>query len=61
VKARTRKFGTEVPPPYPNGWYAIEASENVKKDRAKSVDMLGENFVVFRSKSNEVFVLVSSN
>lgn len=52
-----RKFGEKHPPPYPNGWFAIEQSRNIKRGQAKSVDILGENLVIFRSNSNEVFVL----
>jgi cholesterol 7-desaturase len=55
---RLRKIGSKIPPPYPNGWYAIAESSEVKKGTAKSINCLGENFVVFRSsKSNEVFIL----
>lgn len=55
---RLRKIGSKIPPPFPNGWFAIIESKEVKAGTAKSVNCLGENFVVFRaSKSKEVFVL----
>lgn len=54
---RLRKIGSKIPPPYPNGWFAITTSKEIKLGKALSVDCLGENFVVFRSESNEVFVL----
>lgn len=55
---KLRKIGTKIPPPYPNGWFAIVESKEVKPGTAKNVDCLGENFVVFRSQTNnEVFVL----
>lgn len=55
---RLRKVGVKLPPPFPNGWYAIAESSEVKLGTSKSINCLGENFVVFRSsKSNKVFVL----
>lgn len=55
---RTRKLGSKIPPPFPNGWYVLAESREVKSGCAISVDCLGENFVVFRSnKSGKVFVL----
>jgi nitrite reductase/ring-hydroxylating ferredoxin subunit len=54
---RLRKVGDKLPPPYPNGWFAITDSSEIKSGTAKSVNCLGENLVVFRStNSNEVFV-----
>lgn len=53
-----RKIGTKLPPPFPNGWYRLAASREIKPGKAKHIDCLGENFVVFRSQeSNDVFVL----
>lgn len=53
-----RRIGSKIPPPYPNGWFAIAKSKEIKSGTAKNIDCLGENFVVFRSQtSNEVFVL----
>lgn len=55
---KLRKIGSKIPPPFPNGWFAIAQSKDIKAGTAKNVDCLGENFVVFRSqKSNEIFVL----
>lgn len=51
-------MGSKLPPPYPNGWFAIAESKEVKSGTAISVNCLGENLVAFRSStSNEVFVL----
>jgi cholesterol 7-desaturase len=54
---RTRKIGEKIPPPFPNGWFAVASSCDVKKGEAKNFDCLGENFVIFRSSSDKVFVL----
>ena len=54
---RLRKLGEKIPPPFPNGWFAISESHEVKRGQAKSLDCLGENFVIFRSENNDVFVL----
>jgi len=54
---RLRQVGTKIPPPFPNGWYAIAESKEVKNGIAISVNCLGENFAVFRSTtSSKVFV-----
>lgn len=48
----------KLPPPYPNGWFAIAESKEIKAGAAESIECLGETFVVFRSTSTgEVFVL----
>lgn len=49
-----KKIGDGVPPPFPNGWYAVAESKEVKKGQAISVDCLGENFVVFRTEEGIV-------
>ncbi|KAG5678787.1 hypothetical protein PVAND_008424 [Polypedilum vanderplanki] len=55
---RLRKIGSKLPPPYPNGWFAIATSKEIMRGKAKNIECLGEHFVVFRaSNSNEVFVL----
>lgn len=55
---RLRKIGAnELPPPYPNGWYSIMESSDLKKGEAKNVSALGEQFVVFRTLDNTVYVL----
>ncbi|XP_070494289.1 cholesterol 7-desaturase nvd-like [Chironomus tepperi] len=55
---RLRKPGTNIPPPYPNGWFALATSDEIKPGTAKSIDCLGENFVVFRSAvTKQVYVL----
>lgn len=55
---KLRKIGDRIPPPYPNGWYAIAESLEVAAGQAIAVNCLGENFVVFRNaESGEAFVL----
>lgn len=54
---RLRNFGEKIPPPYPNGWFAIADSKEVQTGRAISVDCLGEHLVVFRTESGEVNIL----
>lgn len=57
-KAFVRTKGQKVPPPFPNGWFVVAESREIVSGSAKSVDCLGENFVVFRSsKDDEIFVL----
>lgn len=55
---KARNIGSKIPPPFPNGWFAIAESHDIKPGKAKNIDCLGENFVVFRSlESNEIFIL----
>lgn len=56
-KSRARK-SQKYPPPYPNGWFAVAESKEIKAGSAKSISCLGESFAVFRSSSSgKVFVL----
>ncbi|KAF8980751.1 hypothetical protein BGZ46_003750, partial [Entomortierella lignicola] len=53
-KRRAVKF----PPPYPNGWYKLARSEEVKPGQVISVNGLGRAFAVFRGAvDQEVHVL----
>lgn len=47
VHLRNRKIG-EIPPVYPNGWFCLLESSQLKKGQVKHVAALGENFAVFR-------------
>lgn len=53
---KARKIGN-LPPVYPNGWFALLESNELKRKQAKYVSALGENFAVFRSESGQVHVL----
>ncbi|XP_065354900.1 cholesterol 7-desaturase nvd [Calliphora vicina] len=55
---KLRKIGVkELPPPYPNGWYSIMESSDLRQGEAKSVSALGEQFAIFRTLDNTVYVL----
>ena len=45
------------PPPFPNGWYNVLKSKEIKSEEVKSVDVNGRNLVVFRGKDKEVYAL----
>lgn len=53
---RLRKIG-DLPPIYPNGWFALLESDDLKKSEVKHVVALGENFAVFRNDRGEVKIL----
>lgn len=40
---RLRKIGDRMPPPYPNGWYGIAESKDVKCEQAISINALGKS------------------
>lgn len=44
---KNRKVG-KLPPVYPNGWFALLESSQIKKGQVKHVSALSENFAVFR-------------
>lgn len=45
---RIRNVGTKVPPPFPNGWFKIIDTEELKAGTAHSVNMLG----IYLGKNN---------
>lgn len=47
ARSKNRKVG-KLPPIYPNGWFALLESSQIKKGQVKHVSALGENFAVFR-------------
>lgn len=53
---KQRKIG-DLPPVYPNGWFAIAESSDVKPSKVKYVAALGENFAVFRTKEGCIKVI----
>ena len=44
-------------PVFPNGWYAACRFDEIKNGEAKSIDIAGENLVVFKSTKGEVYAL----
>ena len=44
-------------PPYPNGWYIACKSKELLANETKSIEMAGQNIVVFRSPKGEVYGL----
>ncbi|KYM95135.1 PREDICTED: cholesterol 7-desaturase-like isoform X2 [Cyphomyrmex costatus] len=54
---KNRKVGKELPPVYPNGWFALLESSQIKSGQVKHVSALGENFAVFRTEKGVVNIL----
>eukprot|EP00121_Abeoforma_whisleri_P004104 Awhi_evm1s3703 len=46
-----------LPPPYPNGWYSVIWSFELKPGQVERVDALGQQLVVFRTASGKPSVL----
>ncbi|XP_039229577.1 cholesterol 7-desaturase nvd [Drosophila yakuba] len=55
-KVKVKKI-VDVPPPYPNGWYGILKSSQLKAGEATCVSCLGEDLVIFRTQKDNVFIL----
>ncbi|KAB7505839.1 Cholesterol 7-desaturase [Armadillidium nasatum] len=53
---RIRK-SNELPPVYPNGWFAVAESRNIPKKQVISVSCLGETFAVFRGDDGKINIL----
>uniref|UniRef100_A0A1A9VEM0 Rieske domain-containing protein n=1 Tax=Glossina austeni TaxID=7395 RepID=A0A1A9VEM0_GLOAU len=47
----------DLPPPYPNGWYGILESSDLKVGEVKSIFALGEQLVAYRTREKIVYVL----
>lgn len=45
------------PPPYPNGWYNVTHAASLKPADIMSVDIAGQNMVVYRGQDNVVYAL----
>ncbi|XP_014598463.1 PREDICTED: cholesterol 7-desaturase [Polistes canadensis] len=55
-KIKYRKM-EKLPPVYPNGWFALLESSQLKVGEVKHVSALGENFAVFRTEKGIVKIL----
>ncbi|KAL0858535.1 hypothetical protein ABMA27_012390 [Loxostege sticticalis] len=47
---QARKLGHKIPPPYPNGWFAVAESSDLKVGGVLAVDVLGQNLCLFRGE-----------
>ncbi|KPJ17450.1 3-ketosteroid-9-alpha-hydroxylase oxygenase subunit [Papilio machaon] len=47
-----KQIGDKLPPPYPNGWFAVVESRDLKVGKMVSVDALGLNLCVYRGEDN---------
>ncbi|KAH9637566.1 hypothetical protein HF086_014206 [Spodoptera exigua] len=45
-----KKIGSKTPPPYPNGWFAVAESRELKNGGVISVDALGQNLCIYRGE-----------
>ncbi|CAK1553251.1 unnamed protein product [Leptosia nina] len=45
-----RQLGGKVPPPYPNGWYALAESRDLSVRKVIPVDALGLNLCIYRGE-----------
>uniref|UniRef100_A0A0B6ZW40 cholesterol 7-desaturase n=1 Tax=Arion vulgaris TaxID=1028688 RepID=A0A0B6ZW40_9EUPU len=53
---KRRKIGN-IPPPFPNGWFGLMESFQLKTGEAKTVSALGQNLAVFRDQNGTAHVL----
>lgn len=51
-----RKPPHRTPPPFPNGWFQLFNSKEVKKGEPKLSECLGQQFVVFRGEDGKAYV-----
>ena len=45
------------PPYFPNGWYSLINSDELKKNEVKYIDYCGRDIVLFRGTNNQVYAL----
>lgn len=48
---------SEFPPPFPNGWFALCISDELKKGAVREVQVLGKHLVLFRTMEGKVGLL----
>ncbi|XP_028041596.1 cholesterol 7-desaturase [Bombyx mandarina] len=46
----SRRMGSKLPPPYPNGWFAVAETRELKVGSVLSIDALGQNLCVYRGE-----------
>ncbi len=56
-EVRRRKKMGEIPPPFPNGWFSLLRSTELKAGQSTAVNALGQNFAVFRDDGGKAHVL----
>ncbi|CAK8696053.1 unnamed protein product [Clavelina lepadiformis] len=54
---KRRKIGEDLPPVYPNGWFRLVDSLQLKKGEVKEVSAIGQHFAVFRTKTGKANIL----
>nr|XP_054919013.1 cholesterol 7-desaturase nvd-like [Dermacentor andersoni] len=57
IPARRRYPQEDLPPVYPNGWFPIVESQELKVEQVKRVDVLGLELVAFRTEDGIAHVL----
>lgn len=57
IDTKLRRKKGNVPPPYPNGWFRLLDSRDLKPGEVKNVDVLGQHLAVYRGESGVVAVL----
>lgn len=55
-RLKTLRKNGQVPPPFPNGWFAVLHSEDLKAGGATEVCALGLNLAAWRGKSGQVYI-----
>ncbi|GAB6033146.1 hypothetical protein CHUAL_012755 [Chamberlinius hualienensis] len=53
---KQQKVGTDIPPIYPNGWFVIAESRDLKRGSIIPVSALGQDLVVFRGEDGVIHV-----
>ncbi|KAJ8300919.1 hypothetical protein KUTeg_022438, partial [Tegillarca granosa] len=54
---RKRRLVGDIPPVYPNGWFGVVESFQIKKGEAKNISMIGLNLAVFRAEDGHIHAI----
>ncbi len=53
---KKKNIGKPIPP-YPNGWYIVCESNNVKPGETRAIDQSGHNIALFRGTNGKLYAL----
>ncbi|XP_078405784.1 cholesterol 7-desaturase nvd isoform X1 [Cetorhinus maximus] len=57
IEVRRRRKRGELPPVYPNGWYRLLDSQQLREGQVKNITIFGEQVAVYRGQDGHAYVV----